>query len=62
MNERLYQRDWREVLLDAMNSPRLSAKDQEFIGSLLARSGKYLLSPPQLAWLEDIENKVYAAG
>jgi hypothetical protein len=28
MNERLYQRDWREVLLDAMNSPRLSAKDR----------------------------------
>src|SRR4051812_44630131 len=62
MNERLYQRDWREVLLDAMNSPRLSVKDQEFIGSLLARSGKYQLSQPQLAWLEDIEHKVYAAG
>jgi hypothetical protein len=50
------------VLLDAMNSPRLSAKDQEFITSLLARSGKYQLTAPQLAWLEDIENKVYATG
>jgi hypothetical protein len=62
MTERLYQRDWREVLLDAMNSPRLNAKDREFITSLLARSGKYQLSQPQLAWLEDIEHKVYAAG
>jgi hypothetical protein len=62
MSDRLYQRDWLEVLLDAMNSPRLSAKDREFITSLLARSGKYQLTEPQRAWLEDIENKVYATG
>jgi uncharacterized membrane protein len=62
MNERLYQRDWREVLLDAMNSPRLNPKDREFITSLLARSGKYQLTALQLAWLHDIENKVYATG
>jgi hypothetical protein len=62
MSERLYQRDWREVLLDAMNSPRLGDRDREFVQSVLARSGKYQLSQPQLAWLEDIENKVYAAG
>jgi hypothetical protein len=62
MSDRLYQRDWREVMLDAMNSPRLSDRDHEFINSLLARSGKYQLSQPQRSWLEDIENKVYAAG
>lgn len=62
MSERLQQRDWREVLLDAMNSPRLNHADQEFIGSLLARSGKYQLTTLQLAWLHTIENKIYAAG
>jgi hypothetical protein len=62
MSERLYQRDWREVMLDAMNSPRLSAQDQELVNSLLARSGKYRLTASQLAWLHDIENKIYAAG
>jgi hypothetical protein len=60
--QRLCQRDWREVLLDAMNSPRLNDKDREFVQSVLARSGKYQLTTPQLAWLEDIENKVYATG
>jgi hypothetical protein len=62
VSERIYQRDWREVLLDAINSPRLNAKDREFIESLLARSSKYQLTAAQLAWLHDIENKVYAAG
>jgi hypothetical protein len=58
----MYQRDWREVLLDGLNSPRLNDRDREFVESLLARSGKTQLSAAQLAWLHDIENKVYAAG
>lgn len=51
-----------EILTDAIKSARLSSWERGFVESLMGRSDSYTLSDAQIAKVQQIEEKIYAAG
>lgn len=56
------RREWQEVLMDAVQSPRLNAWERSFVESMIGRREDYALSEAQEAAMRRIENTIYATG
>lgn len=51
-----------EILTDALKSSRISQWERGFVESLMGRKDSYTLSGAQIAKVQQIEEKIYAAG
>lgn len=58
----MQRRDCQEVLTDAVDSPRLNPWERNFVESMIGRREDYVLSEKQEQTMQQIEEKIYAAG